>query len=153
TSFTEEASRTCTFESNFCKNSVPSSARTYLSILEGFSEERRLDENLPLNEDIYNALYLLSGLTAEGQADRAKEIFRSSRWKDLHNNTKVKAQHYGEIVQFLKKRLSKRIVDGHFVVVLKKNNKRANKPSSAFTILWGNILKIFFLFNSKINIG
>ncbi|KAL6634078.1 hypothetical protein ACP70R_026749 [Stipagrostis hirtigluma subsp. patula] len=49
------------------KNGVPSSARAYLAILEGFSEDRKLDEvtsvvsrmkedNLPLNEDIYNAL-------------------------------------------------------------------------------------------------
>jgi len=110
------------------KNAVPSSARAYLAILEGFSEDRRLDEvtslvsrmkedNLPLNEDLYTALVncfcklrmypdawallcsmighgflpnllsyqnLLSGLTAEGQADRAKEIFRDSRWKDYN---------------------------------------------------------------------
>jgi pentatricopeptide repeat protein len=110
------------------KNGVPSSARAYLTILEGFSEDRRLDEvtslvsrmkedNLPLNEDICTALvncfcklrmytdawallcsmigrgflpnllsyqHLLSGLTAEGQEDRAKEIFRDSRWKDYN---------------------------------------------------------------------
>jgi pentatricopeptide repeat protein len=112
------------------KNSIPSSARAYLAILEGFSEDRRLDEvtslvscmkedNLPLNEDIYTALIncfcklrmypdawallcsmighgflpnlisyqqLLSGLTAEGQADRAKEIFRGLRWKEYNTD-------------------------------------------------------------------
>lgn len=110
------------------KNGVPSSARAYLAILEGFSEHKTLDEvtslvshmkedNVPLNEDIYTALincfcklrmypdawallcsmigdgflpnllsyqHLLSGLTSEGQTDRAKEIFRDCKWKDYN---------------------------------------------------------------------